>query len=190
MDQYLHLVEGISNHSQNTGRTVHQQMYHGRSGAAPPSSVPHLSKASGGDGAANEHQLSFASQNLNYSSMNRVPSSHSASREHQSSGGDSQYCNYAIVNLIGLSLYEIAQIIIKERKSAEVASQSAQKSQMSQLSQILSHKDQQRVNSKFDSQTLSVSNKYRSLNLNSISSGNQGSYQSGVGNLSTINNHR
>ena len=113
--------------------------------------------------------------------MSRAASSHSAQRDHQASGGDSKYCNYSIVNLIGWSLYEISLIIIKERKSTDNSSQS----QMSQLSQILSlNKDQQRINSKFDNQTLSVSNKYRSLNLNSIQSVNQGSYQGGLGTLS------
>ena len=87
-------------------------------------------------------------------------------------------CNYKLIHLVGLSLYENAQIIIKERQMIKNYYDKP-------MSAKSSKQNSKMVNSKFD---LQYGSKYRSLNLNSIQSNSyHGQYPQGLmGNMSTI----
>lgn len=68
-----------------------------------------------------------------------------------------------MVDLIYLSLYEISQMLIREREYLLTGTTS-----FSIAKELLQRTGSKSVNSKFDTNT--ISNRYRSLNLNSIQS--------------------
>jgi len=121
---------------------------------------------SGNFGAMNNKPISRSShlRGTTRSYANKTTIQHKESNQLQIDDKKKLIFNYNMIDLIYLSLYEISQIIVREREYLNNGSNNY----YNNMNEFLQRTGSNSINSKFDNNT--ISNRYRSLNLNSIQS--------------------